>query len=203
MFKTIRSAVPTRLISSLICVLLVLSACLSPVRTLPTPTPWPTPTVSAQATFTVQRGTLIDQVVFNGEVVPVTWTPLSFRVEGALSAIHKLEGDDVKKGDLLAELEMPDLEEKLAQTQVALEQAQDAQAAHDKQRKFDLQRAQLEQRKAELLLAQAQKASDETATKLQAIELQLAQLAVQEVEANIDPTLTRNVTKTQLAVEAL
>src|SRR5215212_7289119 len=107
MFKTIYRIPSIRSMPIIICILFALSACLSPVRTLPTPTPWPTPTVSAQATFTVQRGTLIDQIVFNGEVVPVTWTPLSFRVEGALSAIHKLEGDDVKKGDLLAELEMP------------------------------------------------------------------------------------------------
>jgi len=203
MVKIIRCTPNTRLMAAIICALITLSACLSPVRTLPTPTPWPTPTVSAQATFTVQRGTLIDQVVFNGSVVPVTWTPLSFRVEGALGAIHKLEGDAVKKGDLLAELEMPDLQEKLEQAQVALEQAQDAQATHDKQRTFDLQRAQLEQRKQELLLAQAKKAGDENAIQLQEIQLQLAQLALQEVQANIDPTLTRNVTKAQLAVDAL
>ncbi len=203
MFKTTRYALPISLISAIICGLLTLAACLSPVRTLPTPTPWPTPTVSAQATFTVQRGTLIDQVVFNGEVVPVTWAPLAFRVEGLLGAIHKLEGDDVKQGDLLAELEMPDLQEKLAQAQVTLEQAQDAQSTHDKQRQFDLQRAKLEQSKVELLLEQAKKAGDATTVKLQEIQVQLAQLAVQEVEANSDPTLTRNVTKSQLAVEAL
>ncbi|MCX6046896.1 MAG: biotin/lipoyl-binding protein [Chloroflexi bacterium] len=203
MVKTTRYASPLKLISAIIGSLFALAACLSPVNTLPTPTPWPTPTVSAQTTFTVQRGTLIDQIVLNGEVVPVTWTPLAFRVEGLLGTIHKLEGDDVKPGDLLAELEMPDLQEKLAQAQVALEQAQDDQATHDKQRKFDLQRAQLEQSKAELLLDQAKKAGDATAVKLQEIQVQLAQLAVQEVEANIDPTLSRNVTKNQLAVEAL
>ncbi len=182
---------------------LVLTACLSPVRTVPTPTPWPTPTVAARATFTVERATLLDEIRFSSEVMPLVWEPLSFRTEGTLGVIHKLEGDTVQAGDLLAELEMPDLQEALAQAQVALEQAQDAQTAHDRQQQFALDRAQLEVRTAELVLTQITADGDATAIELQEIQLQLAQLALAEVEANVDPTLARDVTKTQLAVEAL
>jgi multidrug efflux pump subunit AcrA (membrane-fusion protein) len=201
--KPVYGARYLRLRAVLVSTSFVLTACLAPVRTLPTPTPWPTPTVAVQTTFTVERATLVDEIRFNSEVVPLVWEPLSFRTEGTLGPIHKLEGDAVQEGDLLAELEMPDLQEALAQTQVSLEQAQDAQITQDRQHQFALERAQLELRKAELLLEQQRDRGDETAIQFQAIEVQLAQLAVQEVEANVDPTLARAVTKAQLAVEAL
>jgi len=189
------------------CVLLAPTACLSPVRTLPTPTPWPTPTVAARATFTVERATLLDEISFSSEVMPLVWEPLSFRTEGTLGVIHKLEGDAVQEGDLLAELEMPELQEALDQAQVALEQAQDAQATDDRQHQFALERAQLELRKAELVLTQTRADSngqgDETAIELQEIQVQLAQLALDEVVADSNPTLARDVIKTQLAVVAL
>lgn len=180
-----------------------LAACLAPVRTLPTPTPWPTPTVAARTLFTVERATLQDEIEFNGEVAPLVWEPLSFRTEGALGTIYKLEGDTVAEGDLLADLEMPDLIEALDQAQVALEAAQDSQTSQERRQTFARQRAELEVRKAELLLETARAGNDETAVKLQELEVQLAQLALAEVEANVDPTLARAVTKAQLTVEAL
>lgn len=187
----------------LLLLILFLAACLAPVRTLPTPTPWPTPTVAAKTLFTVERATLQDQIEFNGEVAPLVWEPLSFRTEGALGTIYKLEGDTVAEGDLLAELEMPDLVEGLDQAQVALEAAQDSQASYEREQTFALQRAELAVQKADLLLAQARTSNDETAVKLQELEVQLAQLTLDEVKANVDPSLARTVTKAQLAVDAL
>lgn len=181
----------------------VLAACLAPVRTLPTPTPWPTPTVAAKTLFTVERATLQDEIEFNGEVAPLVWEPLSFRTEGALGTIYKLEGDTVVEGDLLADLEMPDLIEALDQAQVALETAQDNQTSHERQQTFARQRAELEVRKAELLLTTARANNDETAIQLQELDVQLAQLALEEVEATVDPTLARAVAKAQLAIDAL
>lgn len=183
--------------------LFLLSACLSPVRTLPTPTPWPTPTVSARTLYTVERATLIDVIEFNGEVVPLVWEPLSFRTQGALGAIHKLEGDTVAAGDLLAELEMPDLTEALQQAQVVLEQAQDRLAEHERQRSFALQRAELELRKAEILLETVRRGGDPNAIQLQEVSVQLAQLAVDEQKSAIDPALERTITQAQLEVDAL
>jgi len=182
---------------------LLLTACLSPVRTLPTPTPWPTPTVSARTLYSVERATLMDEIQFNGEVVPLVWQPLSFRTEGALGAIYKLEGDIVAEGDLLAELEMPDLTEALEQAQLVLEQAQDSQVENQRQRSFALQRVELELRKAELLLETVRRSTDQTALQMQEINVQLAQLAVEEQKANVDPTLERTIIRATLEVEAL
>lgn len=182
---------------------LLLAACLSPVRTLPTPTPWPTPTVATKTTYTVQRGTLIDQIQFSAEVAPLVWEPLSFRTQGALGAIYKLEGDAVVAGDLLAELEMPELLEAIEQAQVALEQAQDAQGSSERQHNFALERAELELRKAELRLEAVRKGNDPTAISLQEIEVQLAQLTLEEIKSNLDPTLERTVAKAELEVAAI
>ena len=130
---------------------LLLAACLSPVRLMKTPTPWPTPTVSARTIYTVERGTLTDELQFRGEVAPLVWQPLSVRTQGALGVIHKLEGDSVAAGDLLAELEMLDLTEALQEAQVVLEQAQDNQLTNERRRSFAVQKAELELRMADRL----------------------------------------------------
>ena len=116
-----------------------------------TPTPWPTPTVSARTIYTVERGTLTDELQFRGEVAPLVWQPLSVRTQGALGVIHKLEGDSVAAGDLLAELEMLDLTEALQEAQVVLEQAQDNQLTNERRRSFAVQKAELELRMADRL----------------------------------------------------
>ncbi len=182
---------------------LLLAGCISPVRTLPTPTPWPTPTVSARTLYAVERATLTDVVQFDGEVVPLVWQPLSFRTSGTLGAIHKLEGDTVAEGDLLAELEMPDLTEALQQAQVLLEQAQDNQLENERRRSFALRKAELELRKAEIFLETLRMGGDHTAVQMQEIGVQLAQLAVEEQKAAIDPAQQRAITQAQLEVEAL
>ena len=182
---------------------LLLAACLSPVRTMQTPTPWPTPTVSARTSYTVERATLTDELQFRGEVAPLVWQPLSFRTQGTLGAIHKLEGDTVAAGDLLAELEMPDLTEALQQAQVVLEQAQDNQLTNERRRSFAVQKAELELRKAEILLGTVSKGGDQTAIQIQEFGVQLAQLELDEQKAAIDPVLQRTITQAQLEVEAL
>ena len=182
---------------------LLLAACLSPVRTMQTPTPWPTPTVSARTIYTVERATLTDELQFRGEVAPLVWQPLSFRTQGTLGAIHKLEGDTVAAGDLLAELEMPDLAEALQQAQVVLEQAQDNQLTIERRRSFAIQKAELELRKAEILLGTVSKGGDQTAIQIQEFGVQLAQLELDEQKAAIDPVLQRTITQAQLEVEAL
>ena len=168
-----------------------------------TPTPWPTPTVSARTIYTVERATLTDELQFRGEVAPLVWQPLSFRTQGTLGAIHKLEGDTVAAGDLLAELEMPDLAEALQQAQVVLEQAQDNQLTIERRRSFAIQKAELELRKAEILLKTVSRGEDRTAIQIQELGVQLAQLELDEQKASIDPALQRTITQAQLEVEAL
>ena len=180
-----------------------LSGCTSPMQASPTPTPWPTPAVFEKTTYTVQRGTIADLFKLTGEVVPVIWEPIYFRVGGKLASLSVIEGDAVQPGDVLAELEMPALLEELNQAQLTLEQAQDRLLQHENSRNYALERARLELRRAEILLQRAGQTGDETEIALQEIEVQLAELELQKVEADVDPTLARDVIKASLAVEAL
>ena len=89
-----------------------------------TPTPIPTAAVPSKPTYTVQRGTVIDSVSFTGRIAPVQEEQLFFRVDGRVSQVHVEQGARVRKGDILAELDIADLLNQLAQAKVALEAAQ-------------------------------------------------------------------------------
>ncbi len=182
---------------------LVASGCFSPVQTLPTPTPWPTPPLSEQQSYTVVRGTMVDQLRFNGQVVPESWVPLAFQVSGELATLLVAEGDAVTEGALLAELAMPEINDALAQAELTLEQAQDALRIHENRLNFDLKRAQLALQRAQLLLDNALRDGDPDVVALLEIDVELAELRVAEIEAGTDPTLERTVTKAQLDVAAL
>lgn len=70
-----------------------------------TPTPLPTPIIPAKPTYEVKRGQVVNQVNFSGRFVPVVEQDLFFRTNGRVKAILIKRGDDVKKGQVLAQLE--------------------------------------------------------------------------------------------------
>ena len=72
----------------------------------PTPTPFPTPVVPKKPTYTVQRGPVVNTLEFRGRVSPVTEDELFFETDGYVRDIYVAQGDLVKQGDLLAELEI-------------------------------------------------------------------------------------------------
>ena len=91
-----------------------------------TPTPETLPPLAAPSkpTFAVERGGIVEEVTFSGRISPVREETLHFRADGRVAKVAVKEGDKVKKGDLLAELEIADLVNQTAQAQLALEQAQ-------------------------------------------------------------------------------
>ncbi len=120
-----------------------------------TPTPIPTPIVPTKPTYTVQRGEVVKKVDFTGRIAPVVEKELFFRSSGYVGAVYVKRDAVVKEGDLLAELEVTDLKNQLAQAEAALAAtiASNEQAIADAE--FNLQMA-------ELNLAQT-KASDPSA----------------------------------------
>src|SRR5512136_1047736 len=80
-----------------------------------TPTPLPSKSISTTISAT-------------GEVVPAQWTTLSFAQAGTVFALPVKEGDRVKAGDVLAQLDAVDLNASLLQKQAAV-QAAEAQLA--------------------------------------------------------------------------
>ncbi len=91
----------------------------------PTPTPLPTLAAPPKITFTVAKGSISDTLTFDGRIVPVAQKDLFFKVNGRVRKIYVQEGDQVKAGQLLADLNVVDgLESGQASKELSLRRAQ-------------------------------------------------------------------------------
>lgn len=89
-----------------------------------TPTPLPTPIVPEKPLYTVEQGTVVKTLEFTGRVSPVLEQELFFKSDGFIADVFFARGDQVNEGDLLAELEIGELQNRLAQQQLALQTAE-------------------------------------------------------------------------------
>ncbi|MFN2234041.1 MAG: efflux RND transporter periplasmic adaptor subunit [Anaerolineales bacterium] len=120
-----------------------------------TPTPIPTAIIPTKPTYTVERGSVIEELQFTARVAPVVEEELFFRTAGRVRNIYVEEGDEVEEGQIIADLEfLDDLERQLASDQLRLRRSdisvENAQLALDLFKKNTPS--------SELLLAQAEKA---------------------------------------------
>jgi len=121
----------------------------------PTPTPIPTPIVPTKPVYEVKQGEVINIIQFSGRVSPVEERELFFETGGRVRAVYVERDDLVTAGQLLADLEIDDLERDLASTLLDLERA-DQQLAEAEQAHGDaLARAELRLSMAEANLANA------------------------------------------------
>lgn len=118
----------------------------------------------------------------SAQIEPVLTVPVTAKIPGRITAVHKEMGDRVKAGDLLAELEDRDAAAQLAQAQAGVAQAE-AQRA-EAQRQAD--------RLAELLKAGAvskqQAEQVQTQATLAAAQVQSAYASLELARANLDRT---------------
>ncbi len=91
---------------------------------LPTPTPIPTPIIPDEPTYTVQRGQVTKEQEFVGRISPVEEINLYFKRSGYVKQVSVRQGDMVRAGDLLAELEIDDLLGQAAQARMNLQSAE-------------------------------------------------------------------------------
>lgn len=137
----------------------------------------PTPVPSAPAfapnglTFVVQRGRVVRTATFSGRVSPLEQIPLYFKTLGYVEQVYAEQGDQVKAGDLLAELEADDLHNQIAQAEVALDSAQLLLSTAQKSLQQEIAVAELDLVVAQARLTQAEE--DNVAAIAQA-ELSLA-----------------------------
>jgi multidrug efflux pump subunit AcrA (membrane-fusion protein) len=102
-----------------------------------------------QSIFTVERGPIVAEKTLMAEIVPSKQDDLYFRASGYVNRVTVKQGNVVKKGDVLAEMQIDDLLNQLQQARIDLEVAQ-ANLAKDKaQKQFDLEKAQ-----ADVVIAQ-------------------------------------------------
>lgn len=133
-------------------------------------------------TVPVQRGDLEDLVTATGVLQPRDYVDVGAQVSGQLEVLHVRIGDDVKEGDLLAEID-PTL-------YVARVDATRAQLRN--------QRAQLMERKAQLTLAELQyrrqqnllreEATSREASQTAEATLQSARAQIEAISAQIEQT---------------
>ena len=161
--------------------LLLLTAC-SQSEQVPTPTPLPTPVAVEKPTYTVQRGTVVKTLEFTGRVSPVTEQELFFKTNGYVRAVYVKRDDTVQAGDLLAELEIGDLENQLAQTQVALQTAETTLAQAQQGAADALAQAQIALETAKIRQEQAQSADTSSAVAIAHVRLQQAQSALADAQ---------------------
>ena len=94
----------------------------------PTSTPIPTPPALAPTTYVVQRGDVTNLYEFQGRWLPRDQNALGFETGGTVRRVLVRRGDTVTAGQLLADLDITDLEESLASAQLELDAAQAAAA---------------------------------------------------------------------------
>jgi multidrug efflux pump subunit AcrA (membrane-fusion protein) len=91
---------------------------------VPTPTPLPTPVVPEKPQYTVEVGTVVNALTFNGRISPVNEADLAFATSGLVSTVNVSEGDDVSAGTVLAELDISSEEKAVRDAEQALLEAQ-------------------------------------------------------------------------------
>jgi len=169
-----------------------------------TPTPIPTPIVAEKQTYIVQRGRVQDLMTFSARVSPVVEEELYFKVSGFVKTVNVERNDEVKAGDILAELEIESALNQLAQVQVSLEKAQlslqaaeeanrreiaESQASLDTKKlrlaKFRTQSPKWNVEKARLNMEDAKEKLQEAQEPATELELAAARLAVTQAETSL------------------
>ncbi|PJF22529.1 MAG: hypothetical protein CUN56_05530 [Phototrophicales bacterium] len=89
-----------------------------------TSTPVPIPPVAERPSVTVQRGDVVDEIIFTGQWLPRDQQELSFEIAGSLRSVLVQRGDSVSAGQLLADYQITELEDQLVTAQIDLETAQ-------------------------------------------------------------------------------
>lgn len=153
---------------------------------LPTPTALPTAVIPEKPTYTVQQGTVVEDLTFTGRVSPVDEAELYFRTNGRVLKVYVDRGDAVQTGDLLAELDVQALYRQLTQAELALETAQTDLATAEAERAYNLARAQINLEMERIALKKLQDYDSDLDLAVVAAELEQATLEVQKAQANYD-----------------
>lgn len=161
-------------------------------QTGPTPTPLPTPVVPEKPTYTVQRGTVVKTLEFTGRVSPVQEQELFFKSDGFVDQVFVARGDRVQAGDVLAQLEITELEGQLAQAQVALQTAEINLEKAKQELDDQLVEAEINLEKLQLQLAQGQAEADSASLTSASIELSRAQQRVADAAYEYQKALDRH-----------
>ena len=133
----------------------------------PTPTPLPTPIIPTKPTYKVTKGEIIRKTEFTARISPVVQTELYFKIGGRVAKVLGLKGDQVKQGQLLAELETGTSNVDVRRAEINVEMA-----------KLD----------KEMAIIQGNKYAPEypIIIKMKDFNIEMAQLSLDEINAKVD-----------------
>ncbi len=173
-------------------------------------TPVPTPIIPTKPTYSVQRGNVVNQIEFTGRITPVDEEELSFHTNGYVKNIYIERGEAVKEGQVLADLEVGDLENLLAQSQLSLKTSETQLIAAQQLISDTLTEARILLDIEKIRLEQAQYNLQTNGGKAQEFNLHiqeqsvnLAQLKVDRLERGVDPQLLLAVESARLTIQRL
>lgn len=200
---------------TLMFVILTLAGCVSQADfgepiTEGEPTPIPTQIIPSRQLFEVARGDIVYQQTYFGRISAVNTSNLSFPQNGRVLEVFYARGDDVLAGDVLATLDTSELEAQLLDAQEVLAVAQSLLESAESQATFARRRAELNIELAQVFLDSAMlqaedppTAEDSLLISQREIELQVAQLALDELDNGINPELEFDVNRAQEEVDRI
>ncbi len=163
---------------------LALSACTfnqsqitpTPISRAPTPVP---------PTYTVAVGPVIKRLQFSARVQPKETADLYFESDGRILKVPFKDGDTVKRGDVLAELDVSDLKNEIEQRRVEYETAQTVLSNTLKSYTRTLTSAQLDLEQARLRLQIATQQAGDSEVRLAQNDLDRNQRQIDAINASI------------------
>jgi HlyD family secretion protein len=120
------------------------SACSGKGSGGPTPTPLPTVESYEKTIYTVEQGKIVSDKKLLGEIVPLKQEELFFKAGGYVSRVTTKAGEQVKKGDILAEQQIDDFLNQLEQAKIDLEVTQANLAKGQLNRKYAIEKAKID-----------------------------------------------------------
>ena len=171
----------------------------------PTPTPIPTSVVPVKPTYSVKVGKILRERTFSGRVAPVVEEALFFRTGGRIRNVYAKRNEIVTAGQIIADLEIDDLERELTSTQLNLERAQSRLYTAKRNLEFQIRRAQISLDIATLQLINLRTESPDNnfGVAVQNKQVELAEIALEQLSEGVDPLLVNDVARAHLQVEKL
>lgn len=170
-----------------------------------TPTPIPTRVVARKPTYTVKLGEIVDELTFSGRIAAVSQEDLFFRSTGRVRALFFKRNDMVKAGDIIAELEIDNLERDLISANLDLERAQVRLDSALRELNYEQENAQasLDIAKLQLSLLRRQTPVSPEDIAIQERRTDMAEIAVNRLSHGVDPLLENDVARAELQVTKL
>lgn len=163
----------------------------TPAAQVATSTPIPTVEAVARPTYTVQRGDVEERFEFSGRWQPRDQAQLSFEIAGTIRRVEVQAGDTVAAGQLLADLQITDLENQLASAQLELESAQAGLESGSEGTVMSVVDAEVALANARLRLESVRAQSPWTSVASARVAVDSAELAVEAAQRTYDDALSR------------